>query len=218
MKQQTVPRATLGRLPEYLQHLKSLDKEVENVSSTTIAKALGLGDVQVRKDLSAVCSTGRPKIGFCVPELIGCLEEALGSGKRSRAVLVGAGKLGMALLGYDEFKSYGISIEAAFDSDSGKLGESVSGKPVFPMEQLEEYCLKNSIRIGIIAVPLAAAQISCNALCKAGVSAIWSFAPGHLSVPQGVALKQENLALSLAHLNMQINNSTQEDNYEKENL
>lgn len=218
MKQQNVPRATLGRLPEYLQYLKSLDKEVENISSTAIARELHLGDVQVRKDLSAVCSTGRPKIGFCVPELIDCLENALGSGKRSRAVLVGAGKLGMALLGYEEFESYGISIEAAFDSDSGKLGKSVSGKTVYPMDRLESYCTENGIRIGILAVPQSAAQKACDALCKAGISAIWSFAQGHLSVPDGVALKQESLALSLAHLNMQINNSAQEDNYEKENL
>lgn len=218
MKRQAVPKATLGRLPSYLQYLKSLDEGVENISSTAIAKALLLGDVQVRKDLSAVCTTGRPKIGFCVPELIACLEQALGSRNQSHAVLVGAGKLGMALLGYDEFEDYGIKILAAFDSDAQKHKLSVAGKPVLSLDCLEEFCRKNSVKIGIIAVPSSEAQSVCDKLCGAGISAIWNFAPGHLRVENGIILHHENLALSLAHLNMQINNSIQEDHYEKENL
>lgn len=218
MRQQAVSRAALGRFPMYLQYLKSLDSSVENVSSTTIARDLSLGDVQVRKDLSAVCATGRPKIGFCVPELIACLEHALGSRNRSHAVLVGAGKLGRALLGYDEFESYGIKIDAAFDCDPQKLGTGEAGKPVLSLAKLGSFCRGNGVKIGIIAVPRESAQAACNELCAAGISAIWNFAPVHLEVPAGVILRYENLALSLAHLNMQINNPIQEDNYEKENL
>lgn len=206
MKQLSVPRATLGRLPLYLQYLKSLDGTEEYVSSTTLARALGLGDVQVRKDLSAVCTTGRPKLGFFVPELIASLEETLGSSGRGRAVLVGAGKLGRALLGYDEFESYGLEISAAFDDDPKKLRPKGSGKPIYSMERLEDYCRNEGIRIGIIAVPHTAAQAVCDRLCTAGIIAVWNFAPGHLRVPEGVILQQENLALSLAHLSMQINN------------
>lgn len=218
MRQQTIPRATLGRLPTYLQYLKSQSEKIEYISSTAIAKALSLGDVQVRKDLSAVCNNGRPKIGFCVSQLISCLEQTLGGNSHSHAVLIGAGKLGEALLGYDEFEDYGIKIIAAFDNNSDKLNKVSAGKPVLPISSLAEFCRENSVKIGIIAVPASAAQSVCDSLCNAGVSAIWNFAPVHLTAADSIILRHENLALSLAHLNMQINNSIQEEHYEKENL
>ena len=100
MKQIEVSRATMGRIPMYLKYLKSAIHSGDNISATTIAKQLGLGEVQVRKDLSAVSGAGRPKTGYNIGELIASLENFLNDGTIRKVVLIGAGKIGRALLDY----------------------------------------------------------------------------------------------------------------------
>lgn len=208
MKQTSVMRATLGRLPAYLQFLKEIDSnEYENISATIIAKALGFGEVQVRKDLSAVSGAGRPKLGYKTKALIKRLEDVLGQNSISKAVIIGAGKLGNALLEYNGFSNYGLEISAAFDIDATKIGHTESGKEIFSLDRLEEYCSDRDIKIGIITAPEAAAQSICDRLVQCGVTAIWNFAPCALEVPDGIILQQENLALSLAHLKLQMKQS-----------
>lgn len=197
---QAITRATLGRLPLYLQYLKSPDADGEYISATKIANALKLGEVQVRKDLSSVSSGGKPKVGYIRENLIDDINTALGCDQTSNAVIVGAGKLGNALLGFDGFADFGLKIVAAFDTDSAKYGNLVSDNPILPMEQLRPFCQEKNIHIGIITVPLSAAQDVCDDMIKAGISAIWNFAPITLNVPDSVIVSQENLALSLAHL------------------
>lgn len=207
MKQNAVAKATLGRLPLYLDYLKSPEmRDTEFISSAAIARALKLGEVQVRKDLNSVSGAGRPKVGYAINDLVLSLEHRLGYGKQSSAVIVGAGKLGTALLDYDGFSDYGLNIAAAFDSDPEKVGTSHCGRKIFSMDDFKNYCFTNQIRIGVISVPASAAQTVCDIMIQNGVTAIWNFAPRTLNVPDGVVVKQEDLALSLAHLNMLINN------------
>lgn len=205
MNQASVTRATLGRLPMYLEYLRSLDlSAAPNTSATIIAKALGLGEVQVRKDLSSVSGDGKPKIGYVTSELIEKLECFLGLNEHAKAVIVGAGKLGSALHEYNGFVKYGIDIVAAFDKNPENEVSSADGKTVLSMSKLTSFCQKEGVRIGIITVPVSAAQEVCDKLVESGICAIWNFAPIALSVPEGVIVKQENLALSLAYLNEQL--------------
>jgi redox-sensing transcriptional repressor len=116
MDKSAVSKATLGRLPEYLRMLKNISPEtVPYISATTIAKKLNLGEVQVRKDFASVSGAGKPKLGYSTFELTERIEECLGCNKLTPAVLVGAGKLGRALLHFNEFEKYGVKIVAAFD-------------------------------------------------------------------------------------------------------
>ena len=205
MKHSQIMKSTLGRLPTYLEYLKNLDpKENENISATIIAKALGLGEVQVRKDLSAVSGAGRPKLGYKTAGLIKKLEEVLGQNSVCKAVIIGAGKLGSALLEYNGFSNYGLEIAAAFDLNEAVCGDKESGKSIIILDRLEEYCKAEGIKIGVITVPSSAAQEICDRLVSSGVTAIWNFAPCQLTVPEGITLQQENLALSLAHLKLQM--------------
>lgn len=200
-----LPRATLGRLPAYLHYLRALlSKPGETISAAQIARDLGYGEVQVRKDLAAVSGGGKPKVGYVAADLQAQIEQTLGLNTVSRAVLVGAGKLGMALFGYGGFSAYGLEIAAAFDTDPAKVGATESGKPVYGMDALEDFCRREDIRIGILTVPQAAAQATCERMLACGITAIWSFSPEKLTVPAGILLRQENLALSLAHLNKQL--------------
>ncbi len=204
MKQPEVSRATMGRIPVYLKYLKDTDHGVENISATALAKALGLGEVQVRKDLGAVSGAGRPKTGYNIAKLISTLESFLGLDDISRVVIIGAGKLGRALLDYGGFKDYGLEILAAFDKAVSETEYSKSAKPIYPMSELDDFIKANGVRIGVIAVPAAVAQEVCDRIVSAGVRAVWCFAPCTLSLPESIPVRYENMALSLAYLNKQI--------------
>ncbi len=206
MDKSSVPKATLGRLPLYLELLKNLPKDsYKYISATTIARKLSLGEVQVRKDLSAVSGAGKPKVGYDTENLINCIEEHLGNKSLTEAVLVGAGKLGRALMQFEEFEKYGVKISAAFDSNDKVI--SPDGKvEILPINKLRSYCEAKHIRLGIITVGAGSAQAVCDEMVASSIMAIWNFAPVKLSVPAGVTVKQENLALSLAYLNNQLIN------------
>ena len=205
MERSNVTKATLGRLPQYLQFLNGLPPgQYDHISATTIAKMLSLGEVQVRKDLATVSGLGKPKVGYRTSELIKDLEDALGCKKLTPAILVGAGKLGRALLDYNGFEEYGVQITAAFDCNEQVLRMNKTSKEILPISSLKKYCTENGIRIGIITVGSGSAQDVCDQMLEAGITAIWNFAPCQLKVPDNVLVKQENLALSLAHLNSQI--------------
>lgn len=207
-----ISKSTLKRLPIYLSYLKGIPAGgSEFISATALAAALDMGEVQVRKDLALVSSGGRPKVGYHRESLIRDVEAFLGYTNSNDAVLVGAGKLGRALLSYSGFAEYGLNILAAFDSDDVLIGTSKSGKPIMQMSRLEEFCRLNQIRIGIITVPAEYAQEVCDRLIACGIQAIWNFAPRHLDVPAGILVQSENMAASLAvlskHLSERVENN-----------
>ncbi|HOQ36565.1 MAG TPA: redox-sensing transcriptional repressor Rex [Acetivibrio sp.] len=205
MNPKSISKQTLMRLPSYLSYLKSLPEgDNEYVSATTVAMALGLNDVQVRKDLACVSKKGRPKLGYVTEELIKDIESFLGYDDLNDAIIVGAGRLGGALMSYDGFKEYGLNIVAAFDVDESKVGTEICGKKVLPMDKMAELCERMKIRIGIITVPAHAAQMVCDMLVKSGIYAIWNFAPTHLKVPDNILVQQENMAASLAVLSVHL--------------
>ena len=149
MGQKNVSLQTLRRLPVYLHYLRTIQDQCVNISATAIADKLGLNDVQVRKDLASVSGSGRPKTGYNTLELLKQLETYLGCGSSSTTVLIGAGKLGQALLGYSGFDAYGLNILAAFDVVPNAEA-TASGKPIYSMEKLEHFCKINKVRMGII--------------------------------------------------------------------
>ena len=205
METTTVSRKLLRRLPVYLNYMKSLPEETENISATRMAAALDLGDVMVRKDLAKVSSGGRRKLGYVRTNLIRDIEEFLDMNRVTCAILVGAGKLGQALLDYEGFEKSGLNLMAGFDiHPAGK--QTGCKKPVYPMNRLESFCQHYDIRIGVIAVPAEQAQTVCDQLVACGIRAIWSFAPTHLQVPENVVVQTENLAVSLTALRMQLKN------------
>lgn len=203
MEQNKVSKATLGRVPAYLGFLRELDESVTTISATSIAKNLGFGEVQVRKDLGAISATGKPRVGYLRYELTERLEALLGA-EDGNTVIVGAGRLGRALLDYGGFEKYGINILSAFDPKITVPQLSKGKKPLFPLEELPSYCRENNVKLGVIAVPKEAAQEVCDLLCENGVRAIWCFAPCRLYTPADVVVQYENLALSLAHLKLQV--------------
>ena len=194
-----ITKATLGRLPVYLEFLKK--QKCENISSTQIARALELGEVLVRKDLNSVCGLGKPKVGYNRQKLMDSMLDTLGVDKNISAIIIGAGKLGTAILEYGGFSEYGVDIKAAFDNDPEKINRTLTnGKKIYSADSLKEYCAKNDIRIGILAVPQSEAQAVCDKMIECNIRAIWNLTTYTLDVPDNVIVKNENLALSLSFL------------------
>ena len=204
METEKISKKLLKRLPLYLAHLKSLP-ENSNVSATSMAKALNLGDVQVRKDLAKVSGEGRRRTGRSRELLIRDIEEYLDFAAQTGTVIVGAGKLGRALLDYDGFEKSGLNVMAGFDLEPC-AEHSESGKPIYPMNRLEHFCRHYDVHIGVITVPAESAQRVCDSLIACGITAIWNFAPVHLKVPNHVIVQSENLAVSLTALRVQMKN------------
>lgn len=204
MKRNDIPKAVLKRLPGYLNYLKSLPEDANPyISATAVANALGMGEVQVRKDFAMVSDGGRPKIGYMREGLIEDISQFLGYDNTTDAILIGAGKLGQALLGYNGFEAYGLNILAAFDAKPA-ASSTEDGKPIYPMEELESFCHSNKVLMGIITVPTECAQSVCDRLIECGIKAVWNFAPTHLDVPSHILVQNENMATSLALLSMHL--------------
>lgn len=204
MEKASIPKATLGRIPRYLAYLRELCLDTTPyISSAAIARALALGEVQVRKDLAMVSGNGRPRLGYETEVLIEQLEDCLGYKKLTHAVLVGAGRLGRALLQYGGFERFGVKIVAAFDCNDQVITID-SNTEILPMQRFDTFCREQGVRLGIITVGEGSAQEICDRMVQSGIKAIWNFAPCKLQVPGGILLQNEDLALSLAHLRNQL--------------
>ena len=198
----SISKATLERLPKYLRILKHKSKEnVLNISSTTIANELKLNSIQVRKDLALVSKNdGKPGIGFDVNELINDIENFLDLNNTKNAIIIGAGRLGQALMNYNGFEN-SVEVVMAFDNDENIC----DNKKIFHISKIKKLIKENNIHIGIITVPKEAAQEVCNSIVESGITAIWNFSPTILQVPQNIIIRNEDLSASLSILISKMN-------------
>lgn len=189
------------RMPAYLQLLRGLQAEgQEHVSGTVLASVHNLEPVIVRKDLAMTGAVGTPRIGFHIAGLITAIEQFLGWDNQTKAVLVGVGSLGTALLGYHGFQNFGFRFVGAFDRDPKIIGKWVHGRKVQSMEQLIPFVRRGEILLGVLTVPADAAQKTAELMVRAGIKGIWNFTPVKLELPDDVVGQKEDLAEGLAVL------------------
>lgn len=201
--QASVP--TLRRLPLYLHFLKQLqEKNILFVSSTLLANQLQFESIQVRKDLAVTGILGRPKVGYPVPELINRIQSFINWDKTMNAVIIGAGALGSALLGYNGFEDSGLKIIAAFDSDKEKVGTIIRERHVYSLNELSKFAKENDVVVGIITVPAKYAQTTANLLVKANIKSIWNFTPAVLETPNNIIVKNQDPIRGLAELTYRV--------------
>ena len=200
-----IPQASLKRLPQYHHYLVELaGKGTRQVSCSLIGRDLNCVPVQVRKDLQYTGIVGKPKTGYSVAELILAIETFLGWNKVNEAFLVGAGNLGTALLGHERFSKFGLHIAAAFDADPAKIGKLIHEREVLPLETMGDLARSMNIHLGIITAPAEVAQTIADEMVKAGILAIWNFAPVRLKVPAQIVVHHEDLYASLASLSRKL--------------
>ena len=200
MLQNATKKSIYKRLPIYLDYCKTIletEPQTKYISSTRIAEELFLGEVQVRKDLSKACGSGRPKIGYSLKYLIQSIEEYLKCKDIRKAVIIGVGKLGSAILGFDELKKYGLDVIAGFDTNTENKKYN---KPVYTYskENIKTYIEDNKVDVVIMCVTKKVAQDVCNLIVSLGIKIIWNFTPTRLKVPSDVIVQNENLAYSVS--------------------
>ncbi|NLN91864.1 MAG: redox-sensing transcriptional repressor Rex [Candidatus Hydrogenedens sp.] len=201
----SIPEPTLRRLPSYCQVLLGLaEQEQEYVSCTQLGDALHIDPTLIRKDLALAGATGRPKVGYVTKELHQQLEHFLGWNNARDAVLIGAGSLGSALMGYKAFDQYGVNIVLAFDHDPDKIGKKIHGIPVLPLTRMPNLLERMKVHLGILTVPADDAQSISELMVMNGILAIWNFAPIALKVPEGIIVQNEDLFSSLGILSSKL--------------
>jgi redox-sensing transcriptional repressor len=196
-----IAESTVRRLSLYLRFLEEFEAQgASTISSAALATRGGTTSAQVRKDLSFFGSFGKRGMGYAVPALKAQLQEILGLDRRYRVVVVGAGKIGSALVQYHGFRDRGFDLVAIYDDDPQKIGRSWNGLSVLDIAQLERDLKHDPADIAAVVTPAEAAQAVADRLVASGVTAILNFAPVQLQVPERVAVKTVNLVLELEAL------------------
>lgn len=190
---------TIQRLPRYYQYISYLRKQgTRYVSSLKLSQQTYVEATQVRKDLTSIGHTGKPKVGYDITHLMNTIEDFLGLRDVEDAVLIGVGHLGTAIVQYSGFANYGLRIRAVFDADPVKIGTHIQGRVIQDVVSAPQYIKEHRIPIGILTLPAPGAQEVTDILVKSGIKAIWNFAPINIHVPSHVIIKHENLAFGLA--------------------
>ena len=200
----------LNRLSYYQNYLQKRKNEgVELMTATTVAEDLGINEVVVRKDISAVRRTkGRPNTGFSVVEMLERIEDCLGFHASEDAIIVGVGNLGKSLISGLGLERFGIRILAGFDADPAVTDKEYDGVTLLPMRKLKSLCQRLNIDVGIIAVPEESAQGVCNLLVASGIHYILNYAQVFLTVPETVYVQNENPAASLIAFSQHVRSKT----------
>lgn len=202
-KQKVSYAPSIRRLPSYLHLIRHAQSNgSQYISGTVIAAELNLEPIQVRKDLAITGIMGKPKRGYFVDDLITAIDSYLGWNIERKAIVVGAGNLGSALSGYQEFKNHGLDIVAAFDTDPAKVGQTIHGVPIYPLEKLEEIVPAINAEIAILTVPSPFAYSTCDSIVNAGIKSIWNFTNVKLKVPENVVVWREDLSSGYAMLSV----------------
>ncbi|QYJ03772.1 redox-sensing transcriptional repressor Rex [Nocardioides panacisoli] len=193
-----IPEATVARLPVYLRALTGLAEQgIATCSSEELATAAGVNSAKLRKDLSYLGSYGTRGVGYDVEYLRYQIAREIGVTHEWPVVIVGIGNLGHALANYSGFRSRGFRVVALLDADPARHAEIVAGVAVRPFADLDAVVHEHSVAIGVIATPPTAAQDVADRLVEVGITSILNFAPGVISVPEGVAVRKVDLSIEL---------------------
>jgi len=203
-----IPAPAVRRLSLYLRHLEQNEvRRRAKVSSRELSEAVGVTDAQVRKDLAYFGQLGHPGIGYRIDELVGRIRQALGTDQIQKVVLVGAGNLGRALMSYRGFRNKNFELVAVFDNDPEKIGAPARGLAcdrILPLDRLGGVVKAHQVKLGIIAVPAAAAQGVADRLADARIGGILNFAPLILQPQPRVTVATVDLAVQLEQLSFQV--------------
>ena len=195
----SLSRATAARLSQYLRCLAVWEWGLP-VSSRELAVFVGVSDAQVRRDLASLGHLGQRGVGYEAEALTAAIRGVLGIDRVWRAVLVGAGNLGRALLRYRGFREQGFTIVGLFDSDPRKVGEVAEGLRVEANPILPARVRELGAELGVLAVPSDAAQEVADALIAAGIRGLLNFAPMRLRTPPTVRVVSVDLAIQFEQL------------------
>lgn len=200
MNKPLLSKSTISRLPNYLNYLLTLNED-DYFSTQELSKYLNINNEVVKKDFQLISkSKGIPNKGRKVKEVLNDLKLILGYNEDKRAIIVGCGHLGKALLNYDGFKNFNLNIVAAFDVDKTLIGKDINSIRIYHLDDLVDIKRKLDVSIGIICVSKDSAQYVALKLAACGIEAIWNFSPIKLELNENIIVSNMDMAISLADL------------------
>ncbi len=190
--------ATINRIPLYLRALQELnERDWYIISSNDLADLVGVQPAQLRKDLSYLGEFGTRGVGYDISHLKNQLSNRIGLTKKWSIAVIGAGRLGQALIRYQEFKKHDLDIRAVFDNDPSKIGKKIENKYILDISEIKNVVEEEGIQIGIITTPAESAQLAAKLLVEAGIKAILNFTPTSIEVPGNVQVRHVDLSVEL---------------------
>ncbi len=196
-----VPIPTLERLATYLRYLIDLEaSHVDTISSTDVEQQTGINAAQFRKDLSYFGEFGKPGVGYNVIELQARIARILKIDQLQPIIVIGAGNLGSALIGYPGLREHKFHIAAAFDADPHKIGKAQGELVIQDGAQMRSLNKEIGARIAILCVPASVAQGVAEEAIAAGIRVILNFAPLILKVPERIVVRNVSFLQELAVL------------------
>lgn len=212
MKKDKISSAVIRRLPRYYRHLDELLRNgTVRISSSSLAKSMGLTASQIRQDLSCFGGFGQQGYGYNVERLRAEVADILGMNRDHTVAILGAGNLGQALMENFPFKSNGFRLVAAFDVDPELVGRELSGTLVYHVDTLADYLSANPVSVCVLTVPAGVAESTARKAAECGVTGIWNFT--NVELPQqdmpGVQIEDVHFADSLLTLSYMISEEEQ---------
>jgi redox-sensing transcriptional repressor len=186
-----IPDVVIRRLPIYVRTLQSFLESTQSasVSSDQLAEAIGVSGAQIRRDLSYFGRFGKQGKGYDAHQLVSEINRILRLDQTWDVALIGFGNLGRAIAQYGGFVPSTFRIACIFDRNEERIGQVVNDIAIQSDRQITESVRKLGIKIGIIAVPQASAQVVADALIEGGIEAILNYAPCHLRTPESVTVR-----------------------------
>ncbi len=212
MKKDKISSAVIRRLPRYYRHLDELLRNgTVRISSSSLAKSMGLTASQIRQDLSCFGGFGQQGYGYNVERLRAEVADILGMNRNHTVAILGTGNLGRALMENFPFKTNGFRLVAAFDVDPRLVGHELSGTPVYHVDTLEEYLKADPVSVCVLTVPAGVAVNTARRVAECGVTGIWNFT--NVELPQqdmlGIQIEDVHFADSLLTLSYMISEEAQ---------
>jgi len=210
MAEKEISQAVISRLPRYFRYLGELKEQgIERISSQELSDIMKVTASQIRQDFNNFGGFGQQGYGYNVEYLYEGIGKILGMGREHTLIIVGAGHLGQALSGYNNFFNRGFIFKGAFDLNKELHGKKIRDMEIRPVEEIEQFVRDNKIEIAVLTIPKDQAVLMADKLVKCGIKAIWNFAHVDLDVPENVQVENVHLSDSLMKLSYNV------DRYEK---
>ena len=201
MKEHSIPKATVKRLPLYYRYLRILNNAGKTkVSSTELSEAIQVDSATIRRDFSYFGELGKRGYGYDVEDLMHFFGKILNDDQLTNVALVGVGNLGSALLKFKFHQSNSIRVSCAFDVKEDIVGRIVDGIPVYPLDNMVEQIKLQQIEIAILTLPAQQAQQVVDQLADAGIKGILNFTAARLTAPDDVIIQSVDLTNELQTL------------------
>ena len=194
--------AVIKRMPRYLRYIRELKNNgVTRISSASLSSLMNVTASQIRQDFNCFGGFGQQGYGYNVDYLYSKMVEILGLNKGYKAIIIGAGNLGRALVRSPMFPKAGVTPIAMFDIKEDLIGERTGGVPIYHISYIKDFCAANKVDIAILTLSRESAPSMVSLLRECGIIAFWNFTNAKLNLsPNETILESVHMGDSLMTL------------------